>query len=148
MPRKQHLAPKMVISNGSAKKRGRPGGATKEEKRTTPHPIDAGDDLERARQPMRMEEPPLCGWKGCLHADGRAIPMATMIFEFLFANFDAKLRRRCGMSPQRLAQEKWISRARRAAFLGKRGEGSGRSDIDFDLDGETVKSFESVTYKL
>ena len=90
----------MVISNGSAKKRGRPGGRGPKKESEQRHPIDAGDDLERVRQPMRMEEPPLCGWKGRLHADGRALPMVTMIFEFLFANLDAKLRRRCGMAAQ------------------------------------------------
>ena len=79
-----HPYPKMVMSNGSAKKRGRPGGQPKK-KSEQRHPIDAGDDLERVRQPMRMEGASPCGWKRRLHADGRATPIATIIFEFLFA---------------------------------------------------------------
>ena len=61
-----HPYPKMVMSNGSAKKRGRPGGQPKK-KSEQRHPIDAGDDLERVRQPMRMEGASPCGWKSPLY---------------------------------------------------------------------------------
>ena len=59
----------MVISNGSAKKRGRPWGS-KKKKSEQRHPIDAGDALKRKHQPMRMEEGSPCGWESRLHADG------------------------------------------------------------------------------
>ena len=55
----------MVISNGSAKKRGRPGGSAKEEKRSTPPQrcrgrpgTDASTDADGRGISMRMEESP------------------------------------------------------------------------------------------
>ena len=62
-PRKR--AREMVISNGSAKKRGRPGGgggATSPQRCRERPGTDASTDADGRGVSMRMEEAPPCGW--------------------------------------------------------------------------------------